>query len=256
VQQPPGFADFLRGTMALFQYSRALRFALHIDLTRHPIGTYLVGAPAELTDDTVHEFFNENQPNLEPFLRRLAPAARHYLTTHNFPAEALDRACKDFMKAVLTPTAEYESQLGSIMKQLDLHPNYCVIHVRAGDRSATFGNQQFEATDSVSCVAAISNRLSDYITTTVAPAWAPEILIISDNRLIAERLSEQHALKALNGTPVHLGWAAVAADVRHTLTEFFLMTRCSSIYQWSVYGGSGFSEIVSQIYDIPLHKIG
>jgi hypothetical protein len=81
------------------------------------------------------------------------------------------------------------------------------------------------------------------------------VLIVSDNSLVSDGLAKRCASKRLDGTPVHLGWAASPAAVRHTLTEFFLMTRCSAIHQWSVYGGSGFSEIVAKIYDVPLYKV-
>ena len=57
--QPPGFADFLRGTIALYQYSKKYGYDLYIDAFVHPIFKYFNKNEHYLEYDTgghVNEF--------------------------------------------------------------------------------------------------------------------------------------------------------------------------------------------------------
>jgi hypothetical protein len=237
-----------------------LNFDLRIDFGHHPIGR-LLDLPAEPDrelggDGTIHEFFNENQPNLAPFLNGLPPDSTSFITSHNYPIRPVDDDCRGFLKSILTPRPDYQRHLATIERTLAMGSQYAVIHIRTGDLSATFANQQYNVTSSDSCVDGIVNRLRAYIITHVTPAWGDNVLIVSDNSLVSDRVSCEHGLKKLRGTPVHLGWLANEEDVQHTLTEFLLMTRSSAIYQWSVYEwSSGFSQMVSTVYGTPLYRI-
>ena len=55
----------------------------------------------------------------------------------------------------------------------------------------------------------------------------------------------------------HLGHHSINKDgVRDTLIEFFIMSTANRILQFSEYGwGSGFSDTISKIYDIPITHI-
>lgn len=60
VTQPPGLGDYLRGSIALAILSYEKGFTLHLDLSHHPIGRYLIRNPSFSTHTTeITEFFND-----------------------------------------------------------------------------------------------------------------------------------------------------------------------------------------------------
>ena len=86
------------------------------------------------------------------------------------------------------------------------------------------------------------------------------------------KITNKYNLKCTECVPIHLGivsnyfnytdpnYKNVAKisepnDVKATLIEFILMTEAKRIYCFSVYHNSGFSRVVSEIYDIPRDQI-
>jgi len=59
--QPPGFADFLRGTIALYNYSKKYGYTLYIDKNSHPIFTYFASCnhyTESIYTNDVHELID------------------------------------------------------------------------------------------------------------------------------------------------------------------------------------------------------
>jgi len=247
VAQPPGFGDFLRGSAALCQLSEQYGFELQIDFSHHPLKEYLeqIDCVNTESDSDVHEFFNQANPLLEPFLSSLPDGARAWVTTHCVPVSSLGAGCKKFLKKRLVPQQAVMAILKDISAQLG--ENYCAVHVRMGDHAIG------AACPSVPVVDA-------WFRDVVMPEWGSRVLVFSDNSAIKEYLAMRFGVMFIPNTPVHLGQCgsitAPRDGVRDAVIDFFVLARARKIYQYSVYPwGSGFSDMCARIYGIPLVKI-
>ena len=82
-----------------------------------------------------------------------------------------------------------------------------------------------------------------------------ELVLISSSDIYLSHINLPF-IKKTNLNAVHVG--TNMTDVKgceDTMTEFMLMTTSKKIYQLSVYcWGSGFSDTVTKIYNIPVEK--
>lgn len=248
VAQPPGFGDFLRGTVALFQLSQLLNFELQVDFSRHPLSRYI--EPCDILDlqdeQPIYEFFNTDIKKLEPFLADQVLRGTSYVTTHAVPLFSMDSECRYFICKRISPKVDVNSRLQTLLSEFALD-RFCVVHMRMGDH--TFGAD-------VSVVPAVEDCLRELI----VPKWGRNVLLISDNIAIKELLAKNFSVVLIANTPVHLGQCGNNDSPGHgildTFMDFHLMARSEEIYQYSAYPwGSGFSDMCSRIYDIPLTKI-
>lgn len=246
VSQPPGFGDFLRGSAALYQFSKKYGFDLKMDFSRHPLSHYLEQYDTiALGDAVVHEFFNQNNAALEPFLSGLPENSQAFVTTHCVPLADINESCRRFLKKRLTPQKPLKVILKGVLQQLGRH--YCLVHLRMGDHA--MGGH-------VAAVPVVDAWFRDVI----VPEWGNRIVVISDNRGIKEYLSNRFGVMFIPNTPVHLGQCGTVASpgdgVGDAMVDFFIMSRAQKIYQYSVYPwGSGFSDMCARLYRVPLVKI-
>jgi hypothetical protein len=86
-----------------------------------------------------------------------------------------------------------------------------------------------------------------------------KIILLSDSSSIANKLKACNSeLFYWENKKIHLGKLKsdnVEQSVRDTLADFFIMTRCEKIYHYAFNGISGFSKLVSLIYDKEYIKI-
>ena len=86
VRQPPGFGDFLRGSLALAILSLENGFTLRLDFAHHPIGRFLrEKIPPDRSPQDFVEFFNERSPLLRAFVESLGPDESVAVTTNTHP---------------------------------------------------------------------------------------------------------------------------------------------------------------------------
>lgn len=278
VAQPPGFADFLKGTVYLYQQRKRLNnsFDLLVDFTIHPVGQYLI--PIENNKGhqqatsvqfiEIQEFFNTDRPKLRQLIANIeANQVKNeyiYMTCHepydNFDSSDLDVLDNDdqkFMQSVLKMNEELEDLLETEMINLDLsEKRYCVVHVRIGDHHSSLTELNKEAV----------NTIERKLEAEIIPTWGVEnILLVSDSLYTKLYFKNKYGLKATNYVPVHMGEACrfintgvptSAQDIQHTLLEFFFMSKAKEVYVYSVYGWkSGFSKLCCHIFNIPYHTI-
>ena len=214
----------------------------------HPLSQYI--EPCDLAksqdDQAVYEFFNNDIIMLEPFLTVPDFNAVRFVTTHAPPGFPIDCECRDFIRKRVSLKTDINLQLQAITSELGLD-RYCVVHLRMGDH--TFGA-------AISPVPAVESYLREVI----VPKWGRNVLLMSDNSAIKGFLSEMHSVMYIANTPVHLGQCGYKESLRDgvldALLDFHLMARSEEIYQYSVYPwGSGFSDMCSKIYDVPLTKL-
>jgi hypothetical protein len=237
VSQPPGFADFVIGTMSLFCFNQHEN--VFVDYSRHPISNFLTNkhstSEQQLFDSEIHEMFNCGQEAVTFFVKeqtqdiKIATNTRGYVLTENL---------RLFIKETFKPNTFFSSHIEQSMSELNL-VDFETIHIRMGDYNMFKDLPQYEL---------VLNTLVDNI----SPSC--KYFITSDNKFVKQLLTKKNSLLlSNNNTPIHLGDLnnADATNVQGTLLDYFMMSKSKRITCYSVYGGSGFSQVCSDIYDIP-----
>lgn len=276
VAQPPGLADFLKGTAYLYQQSKKGpnpgAFEVLVDFTKHPVGIFLQPTPHLLkkyqeyyqrTDMEVIECFNQNRPVIRNIVSTLqnnpetAPKLM-YVVCHepydNFDSNefVLDADDQAFMQRTLNFHDELVEECSCYQEELGiLNHDYCVIHLRMGDQQSCQPHAFAEQLQHVEAC----------IRQHIVPRWGNKVLVISDNYYTKKYLCNKYDLKCTDFIPIHMGEAArflkrdeaaSPTDIGYTLLEFMLMSKSKTIYLHSVYGwNSGFSKLCGHIYSIP-----
>ena len=278
VAQPPGLADFLKGTVYLYQQSkRQTAYDLVVDFSHHPMGMFVIPSHTSYqetltraTDVHVEECFNQHRPAIRAIVDNLqhhsvAKTNPIYAVCHepyhNFDSheQVLEPDDQAFMKSVLTFHPELIETADQMQAELGLtyddDQEFCVIHLRMGDQQSA---QEQANAEQLAHVEA-------YLQDVILPQWGNRILVLSDSYYTKKYLSLKYGLKCTPITPVHMGEAAAFLNrgelasptaIGHTLTEFILLSRSKTIYVYSVYGwSSGFSKVCAHIYGIPYLQI-
>ena len=253
--QPPGFADFLRGTIALYIFSKKYNYQLLLDGS-HPVFTCL---------KPNNNISLNHHTNVQEFLPRLSynhiyitldsmfdkgtsfnVMTNSFYTLKNGKLEnygPITEDCSEYMRDILSPSIEVENKMKEI---LDMHnlTNYKVIHLRFGDKF--IHNNEYD------------DELYNLYYNKILELKYDKYILLSDSSIIANKLKKEiNELKSntidlyyWDNTKIHLGDLKNKKsdnDILDTMVDFFIMSKSSEI----ISNGSGFSQIASVIYSIP-----
>lgn len=257
-KQPPGFADFLRGTIALFNYSKKYKYELFVD-DEHPVFNYIDKNYIFVKNDIdeIHEILccPMSYDDIDLKINTLFSKNESLcLMTHAFYTKNksgimenwgdIDYDCKQFMIKLLTPNKELNETIRFAYDYFNIKENddYDVIHLRLGD-IYLYNNNFDEATfnfvnEKIKII--LSNKSRKYI-------------LFTDSISIGNKLKEQNKdLYYLASKKIHMGDLINNSEnsIRDTLVDFFIMSKSNCIYSYAFNGISGFSKIISLIYDI------
>jgi hypothetical protein len=253
VAQPPGFCDFLRGTCALHQLSKMMNFKLIVDFSCHPLKDFIIPLSDTVPpkDSYVFESFNTCMLDM-PYLSTIKDGETCCVNCNNYPdgyrptgfQGGIDQETKQFVKKSIQPKDNVKILISNLKSSLGINEKTATLHIRGGDADM---KNDIE----------IPANLLEYIKNVIFPLNGNNVLVISDNKHIKNKLCDMFGFKKTECQPVHLGECKDSdpENVGNTFTEFMLMSESNKIYQWSIYYGSGFSELCAAIYDIPLEKI-
>jgi len=253
--QPPGFADFIRGTIAVYQFSKEYNYKLKIDVDSHPIFK-LLDMPSDLTvkldpsEDTLELFptqidYNDMPGIIESMFKKNVD---FNIYTNAFYKDTSDMSDEyNFMKILLNPNIELQTHINNIKNSIaiDFLRPYTVIHVRLGDESLLYKTGVNE-----DCL----NKIRHYIER--VKVQHQKVLVISDSSDLKNKVSD--LCNTTQSIPIHLGSLDKGdIDIRllDTLSEFSIMSNSESIHCISYWDGSGFSRICSMIYSIPYYTL-
>jgi hypothetical protein len=276
VSIPPGLADFLRGTMFLFQETKThSNMDLVVDFSSHPIHQYIEPLKKN-TSSPYKELIEQDLEILECFHKDSYKVLDivNLTNTKNQPprrvicfqyydefntTKPLPRDTQIFMKELLTFTPTLNEDANDVLQHIiPSYPEkpFCILHIRMGDYNSS--------KDRVN----IPQKLDQYIRETILKTWqTDQVIVMSDSYSTKQYLSAQYNLVCTDFMPVHLGttnrfinsgnnYGTYDSDIGKTLIEFIIMSKAAHIYMHSVYDwGSGFSYICSHIYDIPYTRI-
>lgn len=237
--QPPGFADFVIGSMSLFCFNEQ---SLYVDYSNHPINNFLVNEynvlPDAIFDECdIKEFFDQPRETIYSAISEALDIPMCIAT--NTRGYVVSEAVREFAVKSFKPNSVLQVEIDKTLKELKLK-DFEVIHIRLGD-----GNMFHQVND------IHKEFLENNVRGSISEK---DVLVISDNEYIKSYLREKiPTIKVLNNKPIHLGDLinATTEDIKYTLLDFYLMSKSKKITCYSIYGGSGFSEVCSNIYNIP-----
>lgn len=266
-RQPPGFADFLRGTVTLYELADEHGFEVLINRSSHPIFKYLLYdsgfAPVQYNESTI-EIYTTTSDRPEELipplyyrdiysrLQELFKQGKKFNVVTNsfnrFPIPKVDvyasysllNASKEKLKRLLQPNDEIVDLLNVVKQKLTR--DYTVVHLRFLDACLKEGYEL-----KLGHVEKILNMINEMN--------EERILIISNFPRIKDELAFALPNAVFtSANPVHLGDLSGNVDVeqgiRDTLVDLFLIAGAKKIYFASQYNGSGFSQLLAKIYDI------
>ena len=261
--QPPGFADFLRGTIALYNFSKKYNYQLYLDGSHPLFKCFKPNKNISIEQNIdVHEFlpdmtYNHIYVTLDNMFNKgksFNVMTNSFYTLKNGILEnygPITEDCRDYLKDILSPTVEVENKMKEILDMNNL-TNYKVIHLRLGDR---FLDDEYDDEIYNLYYNKIRNLKND-----------AKYILLSDSSIIANKLKKEINLRNdsnnlidlhyWDNTKIHLGDlknknSDIHSNIVDTMVDFFIMSKSSQI----IANGSGFSKISSVIYDIPYTNI-
>lgn len=265
-----GLGDFIRGSLSCYQMCNIYKIPLAIDFRNHTIGQYLelnynfrqcealeivdLQDIRKFTVSCLKHHLTIRQKNKDiKMLRR----KDMYIYTNVWPRFPLAEREKEFAKSFLIPNAELQLAMNAA---LPIREEYEIVHIRSGDMFAfdtqigeTFDRSTDQLLESLSVIQ------------TIKESTHRKIIVMSDSLKLKKLLSSKYGLVSLNTVPTHTALESKDGDneeqsntvietgTRDTLVDFFVMSYAKHIHQFSVqHWGSGFSNSISWIYDVPL----
>jgi hypothetical protein len=254
--QPPGFADYLRGTITLFNLSQKYGYKLLLDNT-HPLFKFLkenenivTGDPSEevieLLPPTSYEhiyiILNRIFENKESFM----VMTNSFYTLNNgkilYTWGEISKECSEYLKNIFTPSLQLDNKIEYVIRSVYNIKNgerFKAIHIRTGDifiHENVFCDVLYN--DYYKKISNIVNQDKNY-----------KYVLISDSSKIANKLKDNiEGLCYWDNKKIHLGDLYNNSDsaLLDTMADFFILTKSSEI----ISNGSGFSAVACAIYNI------
>lgn len=243
ITQPPGLGDFIRGTVALYEFSKKYDYELFID-NSHPIFQFLISdkiVENKWTNE-VYEYlpptsYDEISTQLELMFKK---NENFTVLTNCFYKNKITEDGKAFLKNILTPNDTLNDMIHKAYQTMNLNITlpFSVIHLRFGD---TFLHNDV-SNDSL--LQSTYNKINEFIN--LYPDC--QYVLLSDSAFIGNELKKNiPSLFYFNNRKIHLGdLKNIENGVSDTLVDFFMMTQCEQIFYLNC---SGFSSYLSEIYN-------
>jgi hypothetical protein len=230
-----GFGDYLRGTIYLYQLCKKNNVQLKVNFSNHLLKNCF------LCDNTLS--IEECEKARYIFGHDADIFSNLHIFTNCYPITEIDDECKEFIKTnCLTPTPAFLTKVRDQKRILDI-TNYSVIHIRIDDNQVFISERQD----------AIKNIIEQIVKENENETY----VLIASNDMYTKNESKLPNVIIPNLERGHVGLHTISQkQCEDTMIEFMFMTTCNKIYQLSSYGwGSGFSDIVSNLYNVDITHI-
>lgn len=251
---PPGLTDFLRGTIALYEYSKKYNYKFYINRSIHPIFKYFENCEYYIqdynNDDKTFELLSQANPNyINHILEKLFQnGSNFYVITNcllnNMFDEPISDDCKDFLHKILKPTKFIEDKLNSIIESFNVNREYNAIHIRFGDDFLCNSIVNYEIINS------IDSSIKNVIETS-----DKRIVLITDSQLMAhELIKRNNKLIYWDNKKIHLGFLVNYDEeaIIDTLIDFHILSQSKLIYTYNISTQyqTTFSPLIAKIFNI------
>jgi hypothetical protein len=240
-----GLGDYLRGCIYLYNLCKKNNIDFSIDFSHHDLSKIIYCKKYSSINETKNAFYTflNEKKDINILLKN-----KFIFTNDSF--DSIDDDCKKFIiENCLTPRFSFYKKIINYKKNLNLVDyKYEVVHIRTGDTNLVL--KKSENLQNIYNILFTINYLK------TNNLLNDNMLFMTDNEDIDKILIEYN-YKVSNLKKVHVGLPNNSLDdIKDTMVEFFLMTTAKKIYQFSIFSwGSGFSNIINNLYDIPLEKI-
>ena len=254
--QPPGLGDFVRGTIAMFNFSQKYNFTLFVDKT-HPIfsyledNEYLVKTEAEIIELLPPFSYDTIYNNLEQLFVKgdnFSVMTNSFYTIENRRLKnfgPITNECRFFLRKVFTPTLDVKEKVDhvlGIIYGINENETFKIVHLRFGD--AFLHDSNFE-NDSM------FQKNNFLIQKLIDENPDQKLVLMSDSSRIASKLKKCNpTLCYWENAKIHLGdlKSNASNSIFETMVDFFIMSNAVEIMTTG--DGSGFSKAVSEIFEI------
>jgi len=255
--QPPGLADFLRGTIALYNLSQEHGYTLKINRD-HPIFRYLKDPFQETHADSFSKTLEFLPPmSYEEIHRQLnllfSSKKSFQIMTNSFYTNKgrfnwgdITEDCRRYMKKLLTPSPLLIDHVHHAFSPfLDLEKPFKAIHIRTNDYN--IHHTQFDESTLDHFLSPIRIQLESDSSTYV---------VFTDCSVLGNKLKDLNLqnLVYVDTKKVHLGDLIHQEErsILDTLGDFFMLSLAKEIYYIEE---SGFSKVISIVYQIQYTKL-
>jgi hypothetical protein len=165
----------------------------------------------------------------------------------NIPSDIDDNMRQYIIENALSPRLHFQEDIKSLKIKLNVEDKkYNIVHIRTGDKYLLLN---IEDNYEIECIITIILRKLISININIH-----NTIFISDNNKLSELFSILK-LKSTTFKKVHTGKSTSSEGIHDTMLDFFLMSTAKEIIQFSFYNwGSNFSNIISNLYKVPIQK--
>jgi hypothetical protein len=268
--QPPGFADFLTGSITLFILSKRHGFDFFIDWSSHPIFKnfeYDDSVFVKMDDVETIELIppyspNHNNHSYENLLGLFNKKEDFYVFT-NFDrlihfentlgfTDEEKKSAFEYIRKILSLEKTKSVEFDAVKKRADIvDKKYTAIHLRFHDVCLTDPNFAISQDMVNKILNFISNLERAEENIAILSNWQPFINFI-------KRFKPN--LISFDSKPIHTGdldrhlsftnSVLVDEKLRDTIFDLKILSESKKIYAISQYGMTGFSNITSKIYNV------
>lgn len=233
-----GLGDYIRGVIHLYQNEG--RNAIYVNYETHEIAKYLhnaYGNNSSFEKEKIQITDEKSFPDIEKVNDDL------YLYHNAGIQYPIDKNILKKVRQIFDPKPEFKHLIDEEIFNITGGKEFIILHVRLND--------DVFVTDRELDNLELNAKILKLVSTNT------QIIIMSNSNLTKNKLSVRYGLKFINVIPAHTGAIGVKGDIKDTMLEFFIMSKAKHIYQFCETKGqkSGFSQRISEIYDIPLIKI-
>jgi len=250
---PPGFGDFLRGTIALYNLSKKYNYKLYIDSQSHPLFEFLKETPHSIknTSETVIDYTPNTIPEYhtieECLIKKFESKDSFACVTNSLYTKKEDKLenwgpitedCAAFMKEILQPNDLLKKEIFNAYKEMNLDTSrgYATVHMRFGDEALIEKKYSTDASLMVSNV--LKKIMQDNPRT--------QIVFLSDSTIMANQIQAMTpGIYYWNSKKVHLGNLDDKSAILNTMVDFFILANSDVI----IGNRSGFSLASTVIFN-------
>jgi hypothetical protein len=253
----PGLGDFLRGTVRLYKCSEIYNYNVFIDKNIHPFFSFFEDHENYINDGSrndIIELMGDNQ-NFQKKLEELFEKNEKFsiLTTLFYTKNEngiytnygkIPENIQNKLKNLLVPNKIVKDKLEDVFKniyKLNKEEKYKVIHIRTGDKYLV-NNETYNNHDDY-----IKNLLLKILLFIKNDDTNYKYILISDSKEFALDITKfLPRILYWDNKKTHIGYLNNEDGLLDTIIDFITLSKSEEI----VSNGSGFSEIVSEIYNI------
>ena len=239
-----GIGDIIRSIYGVYKLSLKYNFKLIVDISHHPISKFLIHNDHEYSSkvneiiDTI-KFYRLDEIDI---MKEFKDKKIVFLGLHSgleaYESNEYHKEAQEFIKKILQPSKDFMIEFDRTNNKISFE-NLNIIHFRLGDEELVRD--------------IVNTKYYDVCYSKIVKYKTDNTLLFSDSSDFKKFIKNKDDIKMLENEIGHIGYAKSNDAIKNTLIEYFLLTKASKIYTYTIYNWtSGFIKSVNKIYDVPI----